>query len=57
MGEKTAEFNRGERVIASFDNGIISGYEPETDRYQITSPRFYGGAWIDGKNVRKYEED
>lgn len=56
MDGQTPEFRRGERVIVSFDNGFISGYDPETDRYQITSPRFYGGAWIEGKDVRKFEE-
>lgn len=41
----------GTDVAITIPNARIAKYDPDTDRYFIHSPAFYGGAWIDARDV------
>lgn len=41
----------GTDVTITILNARVAKYDPVTDRYFVHSPAFYGGAWIDARNV------
>lgn len=42
----------GTDVTITIPNARVAKYDPDTDRYFVHSPAFYGGAWVDGRDVR-----
>lgn len=44
----------GTDVTVKIPNARVAKYDPETDRYFVHSPAFYGGAWIDARNVTPF---
>lgn len=38
-------------VTVTIPNTRVAKHDPETDRYFVHSPAFYGGAWVDASNV------
>lgn len=45
----------GTDVTVTIPNARVAKYDPETDRYFVHSPAFYGGAWVDAHNATPKE--
>ena len=41
----------GTDVAVEIPNARVARYDPDTNRYFVHSPAFYGGAWIDARDV------
>lgn len=41
----------GTDVTVKIPNARVARYDPATDRYFVHSPAFYGGAWVDARDV------
>lgn len=41
----------GTDVTVEIPNARVAKYDPATDRYFVHSPAFYGGAWVDARDV------
>lgn len=41
----------GTDVTVRIPNARVAKYDPATDRYFVHSPAFYGGAWVDARDV------
>ena len=41
----------GADVVVVIPNARVAKRDPETGRYFVHSPAFYGGAWIESHNI------
>lgn len=41
----------GTDVTVKIPNARVTKYDPATDRYFVYFPAFYGGAWVDARDV------
>ena len=48
--------NQGTVVSITIPNAQVAKYDPDSDQYFVHAASFYGGAWIDARNVTKPDE-